>query len=145
MLEFHGGWLNLFRDPRTQPSRPQPAIRKPPSPDYESLVDALINIGVPDGAGELALCHADAACIRHAGWSAHPGCWRCPVIPWEFIARYPRLWHLADDLDPAGRSMPWHPRRAAFRRIVGADLGKEENRILRTIDRAGRITREKLL
>ena len=41
--------------------------------------------------------------------------------------------------------MYWHPRRAAFHRIVGADLGKEENRILRTIDRAGRITREKLL
>src|SRR5215813_1615930 len=106
MLEFTGGWLSLFRDPAIQPSQ-RPAARKPPGPDYAALVEALANdIGPPDGAGELFLTPEQAARVRRAGWSARPGCWRCPAIPWEFVALYPWLWHLRE-MPSESRSMSW--------------------------------------
>src|SRR5215471_3155323 len=113
----------IFRDPppdsqHHQPVNNPPASNPPPSPDYAALVTALVDhLGVfPDGAGELMLSAEESAAIRRTGWSARGGLWRCPAIPWEFVALYPPLWHLSDDIDPASRTMPWHPRRAVFHR-----------------------------
>ena len=84
---------------------------------------------------------------RRTGWSARAGLWRCPAIPWEFVALYPPLRHLSDDLDPACRSMPWHPKRAVFHRLGPADplstLGHQLLGLLRSAPDGG-LTRRQL-
>jgi hypothetical protein len=135
--------LNLFRD-ASEP--PRPVAHPPSGPDYESLADVLINLQPPDNAGEILINPDEAAAIRRTGWSARPGVWRAPLVPWQYIAPYRWLWHLDAGIHPAERAIPWRAHRSTFRHI-SVGVSKDEIRILRTLRKApnGRLTREALL
>jgi hypothetical protein len=136
--------LTLFRDS----VHPIPPLLPPaaPGPDYAALVDILIDLQPPDNAGEIVINAEEAARLRAAGWSARKGPWRSPTIPPEFLALYPPLWHLRDDIDPASRPILWHPKRATFiRPQISSDyLSRRERQLLCLIVRNGRLSRTQL-
>jgi hypothetical protein len=139
-------WPVTFRDsgPQNSPAPPN----SPPGPDYSALVEVLLDLRqLPDWAGETVLDSSEAARIRACGITARAGLWRCPLVPWEFLGRYPTLWHLSDDIDPATRPVVWHQKRAKFRQIASIDpLSKHERQLLRLLSNApgGRLTRRQL-
>lgn len=135
--------LTLFRDS----AHPAPTLLPPPAPgpDYAALVDILIDLQPPDNAGEIVINAEEAARLRAAGWSARKGVWRSPTIAPEFLALYPPLWHLRDDIDPASRPILWHPKRATFIRPDSPDvLSKRERQLLRLLARNGRLSKMQL-
>ncbi|HZT32544.1 MAG TPA: DNA/RNA-binding winged helix domain-containing protein [Bryobacteraceae bacterium] len=91
-----------------------------PGPEYEALAEVLMRLrNIPDGLGETVLSSEEAAQIRRCGFQARAGCtWRCPPLPDELVRWNPLLHHLSDAIDPLSRFSPWHPRRAASRRIA---------------------------
>src|SRR5262245_61622626 len=113
-------WPVTFRESGMR-SSPTPA-KASPGPDYPTLVDVLADLRqIPDWAGETVLDSNEAARIRACGLTARKGLWRCPLLPAEFLGRYPPLWHLSDDIDPGMRPVVWHPKRARFRQISTID------------------------
>jgi hypothetical protein len=122
--------LNLFRDSAcpVAPLLPRPA----PGPDYDELASFLNNfLSPPDNFGEISINADEALQLRRLGWSARAGTWRAPLIPWQFIAPYRSLWILDDAIDPASRSVPWHPKRAVFHRLGPVDpLSTLDHRLL---------------
>jgi hypothetical protein len=139
-------WPVTFRDqgPQSSPAPPKAY----PGPDYSALVDILLDLRqIPDWAGETVLDSTEAARIRTCGFTARAGLWRCPPMPWQFLGRYPTLWHLSDDIDSATRPVVWHQKRATFREISPIDpLSKHERQLLRLLSNApgGRLTRRQL-
>ena len=129
-------WPVTFRDqgPQNSPTPSNPA----PGPNYSAIVEALLELRqIPDWAGETVLDSSEAARIRTCGFTARKGLWRCPPLPWEFLGRYPALWHLSDDINPAMRPVVWHPKRATFRQISPIDpLSKQERQLLRLLSNA---------
>ena len=109
-------------------------------PNFAALIEVLITLRcLPDGLGETKLDKREAAKIRACGFEARASSkwmWRCPPLPDELVWWNPFLRHLSDAIDPRSRPGPWHPRRAAPRRIAQEyPLRKLEIRIIDMLNR----------
>ena len=107
-------------------------------PDFEVLVDILWNLRQPlDQAGETILTSEEATAIRACGIEARKGRWCCPPLPSSIVGPNWKLSHLADDIEPAMRPVPWREKRAAIRSIASIDpLTKSERRLIRLLQKA---------
>jgi hypothetical protein len=112
--------------------------RQTEHPDYLRLIDVLWNLSQPlDMAGETILTSDEAAKIRACGIEARKGRWYCPALPRSVVGSIWKLCHLADDIDPYDRPVPWREKRAAIRSIAPIDpLGKLDRRVLRLLHSA---------